>query len=201
MATRLNGEVISEPVVPTTTEEGIARVARDRSQTVVNDLQPIGRGSLVVEEKTANNIMVAPFGETAPFALSKPNGKVTSINTEIKADKQTVITASNVVEGLTFNSTTSLTGEMVSVSTGGTTMFRGCTFVLTADSPDVACVRIASPAKVVFQGCVFVRMEGTGAVAINNTAANTDVSMIGCTASGFTSFGNVLAANVIGSFL
>ena len=202
MATRLidGGQVLS-PLEEMSTPDYVSYLSSERAQRFFNAIAPAEEGDVPEEAKESHNVMVAPFGESAPFALSRPYSRVIALKTEIECVKPVTVGSYAMVDGVTFTSTSGLDSEMALVSGVGNSLFRNCTFVLTAGTPLRSCVKVSAPAHVIFMGCYFVRQEGSGGDAINNTAANTDVKVVGCIATGYSGFGAVLAANIIGSFV
>ncbi|MAN61098.1 MAG: hypothetical protein CMI60_04040 [Parvibaculum sp.] len=201
MATRLidGGQVLS-PLGEMSTPDYVSYLPNERAQRFFNAIAPAEEGDIPEESKKSHNVMVAPFGDSAPFALSKPYSRVIALKTEIECVKPVVISAPSMVDGVTFTSTADLDSEMVLVSGAGNSIFRNCTFVFTEDIHQ-SCVKVSDPAHVIFMGCYFVKQNGTGGFAINNTASNTFVSVVGCIAAGYGAFGNIVATNIVGSFV
>tara|TARA_R110000751_G_C13789720_1_gene481966 strand:+ start:3068 stop:3673 length:606 start_codon:yes stop_codon:yes gene_type:complete len=201
VATRLvdGGQVLS-PLEEMSAPDYVSYLSSERAQRFFNAIAPAEEGDIPEETKESHNVMVAPFGESAPFSLSKPYSRVIALKTEIECVKPVVISAPSMVDGVTFTSTAGLDSEMALVSGAGNSIFRNCTFVFT-EATHQSCVKVSAPAHVIFMGCYFVWQDGTGGFAINNTAPNTDVSVVGCIAAGYGAFGNIVAANIIGSFV
>ena len=203
MVTRLveGGQVLS-PLGEMSTPDYVSYLSTERAQRFFNAIAPAEEGDIPEEAKESHNVMVAPFGESAPFSLSRPYSRVIALRTEIECAKPVNITAPAMIDGVTFTSSVELNSEMVVLNHSGTTVFRSCTFVLTADSVLRSCVKLASPTQAVFLGCYFVRESGSGGNAIfNQPAPGLNVKVVGCVATGYTSFGVVAPANIIGSFV
>jgi hypothetical protein len=192
MVTKLvdGGQVLS-PLEEMSTPDYVSYLSTERAQRFFNAIAPAEEGDIPEEVKESHNVMVAPFGESAPFALSKPYSRVIALNTEIECVKPVTISSYAMVDGITFTSTADLDSEMVLVSGVGNMLFRNCTFVLTEDTPLRSCVKVTAPAHVLFVGCYFVRQSGSGGDAINNTTGTTnDVRVVGCIATGYSDFGD-----------
>ena len=192
MATRLvdGGEVLT-PLEEMSTSDYVGYLPTERAQRLLNALAPAAEGGIPEEVKKSHNVMMAPFGQSAPFSLSKPYSRLVSLRSEIECVKPVTVSSYAMIDGVTFTSTPGLESEMVMVSGVGNTLFRNCTFVLTEDTPLRSCVRVTSPAHVIFIGCYFVRQSGSGGDAINNTTGTTaDVKVVGCIATGYSDFGD-----------
>jgi len=171
-------------------EEWIRQAPNLRLQAFFESIAAPPEGQSLQETKLKNNVMMAPFGSAAPFALTHPYSRVLSLNTEIQCTHPVTIESPAMVDGINFHSTADLKSEMVLVSGAGNSMFRNCTFVLTSGSTLRSCVKVTSPAHVIFSGCYFIRESGSGGDAINNTAATVDVKVVGSIAVGYSDFGN-----------
>jgi hypothetical protein len=197
MATRLidGGQVLS-PIEEMSTPDYVSYLSNERVQRFFNAIAPAEEGDIPEEGKNSFNVMMAPFGESAPFSLKKPYSRVTSVKTEIECVKPVVIEAHAMVDGITFTSNGALESEMIVVNSG-TVMFRNCTFVLAEQSDFGSCVKINQPGKALFTGCYFVRQASDEPNAISS-AAVADGIVVGCVATGYSSFGTVVA---LGSFV
>ena len=205
MATRLidGGQVLS-PLGEMSTPDYVSYLPNERAQRFFNAIAPAEEGDIPEESKESHNVMVAPFGDSAPFALSKPYSRLIALKTEIECVKPVVISAPCMVDGITFSSTADLDSEMVLVDHAGTTVFRSCTFVLTTDTPLRSCVKVSYPTGAIFLGCYFVRQSGSGGSAINNLpnhGTGLNVKVVGSVATGYANFGLMPAANIVGSFV
>tara|TARA_R110000822_G_scaffold74028_7_gene178043 strand:- start:22165 stop:22782 length:618 start_codon:yes stop_codon:yes gene_type:complete len=205
MATRLNdgGRVLS-PLEEMSTPDYVSYLSTERAQRFFNAIAPAEEGDIPEEVKESHNVMVAPFGESAPFALSKPYSRVIALKTEIECVKPVVISAPCMVDGITFSSTADLDSEMVLVDHAGCTLFRSCTFVLTADTPFRSCVKVSFPTRALFLGCYFVRQSGSGGSAINNLpnpGIGDNLKVVGSVGTGYADFGHQPASYAWGSFI
>ena len=197
MVTRINdgGQVLS-PIEEMSTPDYVSFLSNERVQRFFNAIAPAESGDVPEEGKNSFNVMMAPFGESAPFSLKKPYSRVTAVKTEIECVKPVVIESHAMVDGITFTSNRALESEMIVVN-GGIAMFRNCTFVITEETDFGSCVKVNQPGKALFNGCYFVRQATEEPNAVNS-AAVADAVVVGCGATGYTSYGTVVA---LGSFV
>ena len=162
-------------------------------------LAPPGEMSAPKQTRKSHNMLMLPFGESAPFLLDAPFGQVFSLASEVVCDKTVQIQASTTITGVTFVTGESLTGPPVLIGLSSKCVFRDCTFVKRAGHLDQPMVMLGGAAtKAVFVGCMFVRDGGATAEAVNNaTGTPGNVQIVGCMRSGYSSFGST--GTVVGS--
>jgi len=172
-------------------------LVRRRIFEVIGSLGLIAPGDPITETlKRGNTFALAP-GDHGGNIFDKPDTELVAPVPGAVVTKALTINDDAVIDGVVFNTPTG-SGALVTV-TGGTTVFRGCTFEKPEDDTS-SHVSVASGPKAILIGCVF-RGSGTTAnrVVDHPAGAATDVQVAFCYNKTGNTLGNAADITMTGN--
>lgn len=153
-------------------------LVRRRIIEVVESLGINMPGDPVVETLKQKNLFLFAPGRHGGNIFKKPDTELHALAPGAVVTMPLTVEDDTVIDGIVFSTATG-TGPLVTIS-GGTTVFRGCTFEKPADDTS-AHVSVANGPKSILIGCVF-RGSGTTATPVvdHPAGAATDVQVAFC---------------------